>query len=63
MAKGNAVNKYEPVGTEVQTLRVENLWVQCKPGENAEELVDKLEALIKRFSEEGNWQFKWDVET
>jgi len=35
--------------------------VKCKPGENAEELLDKLTDLIKRFSEDGNWHFKYDI--
>jgi len=56
------VKKYEAVGTDVQTLKIENLAVQLKPGENANELVDKLEALIRRFSEDGKWVFKYDIE-
>ena len=53
---------YEPVGTDVQTLRIRAMVVKCKPGENAEELLDKIETLIKRFSEDGSWHFRWDIE-
>lgn len=54
--------KYKPCGTEVQVLKISNLVVDLKPGENAEELVDKIEALIRRFSEDGKWWFSWKVE-
>lgn len=50
---------YEPVGCEVQTLRIKNAVIHLKAGENAMELLDKFEALIKKFSEDGNWVFKW----
>uniref|UniRef100_A0A6M3KTG6 Uncharacterized protein n=1 Tax=viral metagenome TaxID=1070528 RepID=A0A6M3KTG6_9ZZZZ len=52
---------YEPVGTEVQTLTIKYMVVHLKPGENAEELLDKIEALIKQFSETGKWTFKFDI--
>lgn len=53
---------YEPVGTEVQVLKISHMVVDLKPGENAEELVDKIEALIRQFSEDGKWWFSWKVE-
>ena len=53
---------YEPIGTEVETLTIKNLAVVLKPGETGEELLDKIEALIKRFSEEGNWHFDYSID-
>ena len=53
---------YKPLEGKVQVLRIKNMWVQCKPGEDAKDLMDKIEALIKRFSEDGNWTFKYDIE-
>jgi hypothetical protein len=54
--------KYEPVGCEVQTLNIKSMHVKLKAGENAKELLDKMTALIKRYSEDGDWVFKWDIE-
>ena len=54
---------YDTEGLEFQTLRIKNMTVQCKSGEIAEELLDKMTNLIKRFSEDGNWWFKYDVES
>ncbi len=53
---------YEPVGTVVQTLTIKSMIVKCKAGENAEELLDKVTSLIKRFSEDGNWTFKFSID-
>jgi len=36
--------------------------VKLKCGENGCELVDKLEALFRRFSEDGDWVFSWSIE-
>ncbi len=41
----------------MEVLKVEDLVVKLKEGERVEELVDKLEKLCKKFSEEGNWWF------
>jgi len=54
---------YEPVGTEVQTLRIKYMEVKLKAGENAEELLDKIANLIERFSEDGDWQFKFSIDS
>lgn len=54
--------KYEPVGCEVQTLIIKNMTVKCKAGENAEELLDKITNSIKRFSENGDWTFRYSIE-
>lgn len=54
--------KYKELETECQVLRLKSFYVKLKPGEYAEELVDKLESLIKRFAESGDWEFLYDVE-
>ncbi len=54
---------YEAVGTDVQVLRVKQMVIKLKPGESAQELLDKMESLIKRFSEDGNWNFKFSVDS
>ena len=57
-----ATKTHEPVGTDVQTLLIKHMVVHLKPGENAQELLDKIEALIKRFSEDGQWHFKYTID-
>jgi hypothetical protein len=54
---------YEPVGTDIQVLKVTHLEVKLKAGEKADELVDKIESLIRRFSEDGNWWFLYKVKS
>ncbi len=56
------VKTYKAMGTEVQVLSIKNMVVKLKPGENAEELLDKLTNLIEEFSEEGNWHFKYLID-
>jgi len=57
------VKTYEPIGTDVEILHIKNMSVQLKPGERAEELLDKITNLVKRFSEDGNWTFYFKVES
>ena len=57
-----ATKTYEPIGTEVEVLTIKNMEVKLKPGERAEELLDKITSLIKRFSEDGNWVFKYSID-
>lgn len=54
---------YEPAGTEVQVLKIKDMYVALKPGENAEELNDRLEKLIGKFAEDGNWHYKYSIES
>ena len=55
--------QYEPCGCEVQTLRIKDMWIQCEPGNNAEELLDKIQAVIEQFAIDGNWTFNWYIES
>ena len=57
-----ATKTYEATGTDVQVLRIKYLMVKCKPGENVEELLDKIIELIERFSEDGDWTFTFNTE-
>jgi hypothetical protein len=61
-AGGGMKKKYEPIGCTVETLIINKMVVKCKAGQPAEELLDKIESLIKRFSEEGDWVFSWSIE-
>ena len=47
----------------IQILTIKDMHVILKRGEDANELVDKIEKLIKRFSESGKWTFQFKVET
>jgi len=53
---------YEPIGTEVETLRIKHFYATIKTGDRAEELLDKIEALVKQSCHDGEWSFQWDIE-
>ena len=46
----------------MEVLRIRDVVVKLKEGERADELVSKIERLIKKFSEPGNWWFRFEGE-